>query len=252
MAEKTSFKYPLQYYDKILEYQTEFLKQHVQKMGFEGQEHVLEIGCRRGALSFCLGSQVSTLTAIDYDENNIRSCWKKKDYLDSDNIFFQIENWENISLDELEAEYEYVIASHLHDFSDIAKICKASKKGCFLLVPTDRTLHDVVYETLYEGLLNEKVALNDCIHVEEDYAQTFMKLYQYGIDPDIIILEDGIRGVFADLNSMYEEMSRLLPVQNEKKAEFMERLKAHSVEWDDSRVLLIKTKTALIRWKKEE
>ncbi len=247
-AQKEMWGHSAEMYDGMAKLEKEYTKNQVNQMTLDPNDTVVDIGCGPGRLAIPIAKKVKKVTAVDISEEMLNKCITNAQAEGVNNIVPLDLNWLEEGSEKKVGIHDIAVASRSVGFSDIVKLNNIARKYAFILCwANSPSLREIQLDFL-EGITKEKIP-PEANNRMFGYNITFNMLYDMGIEPNVVIVEDGFTRDYQTKEQAYKDLRFIGEIPPDKEAQFRKNVDKYlTAKPDEGFVLLRKTKTYVMWW----
>ncbi|MDD3363370.1 MAG: class I SAM-dependent methyltransferase [Syntrophomonas sp.] len=236
-------------YDFMAKLEKEHTQNQVSKMILDFNDTVVDIGCGPGRLTVPVAKRVKSVTAVDISTKMLDKCITNAKAEGLNNVVPLELNWMEKGAEKTVGMHDIAIASRSVGFSDIVKLNNIARKYVFVLSWANAPSLREIQLSFLEGITEDKVP-SGASNRMFGYNVIFNLLYDMGIEPNVVIVEDGFSREYETKEQAYEDLHSIGEIPKDKEMQFRSNIDKYLTEKPAGGFLLLrKTKTFVMWWK---
>ena len=235
-------------YDGYARLEEEFTRLQIDKIAFEPQFSLLDVGAGPGRISIPAAGKVDRVTALDASLPMLDRLRKNASESGISNIDCINLPWEDVQPGENVLQHDIVIASRTAGMRDLKKLNALAKRFVYVMSFIGPSLKDF-HDALMRGIDPEPKAANPRRVGMPHHVLAFNRLCDMGINPSVEYVRDGFSKWYACKSEAYEDFP-WLNVPRSKEQLFRQNLDQFLSEENSGYRLLRESKTVIIWWSK--
>lgn len=239
-------------YDGMARLEKKYTKNQIEQMKLGPDDTVLDIGCGPGRLTVPIARKVKSVTAVDISTEMIEKCMKNAESEGVHNIKPLQLNWFEDDAEKKAGKHDIVIASRSPGLSDLIKLNNIARKYVYLLCWANAPSLREIQLSFLEGITDIKTpeGANDRMF---GYNITFNMIYDLGLDPNVVIVEDGFERDYESKEQAYEDLRFVGDIQEKYEEQYRRNVDKYlTAKQDGGFKLLRKTKTFVMWWEPKQ
>ncbi|MDF2505394.1 class I SAM-dependent methyltransferase [Clostridium sp.] len=239
-------------YNGMAKLEEKYTEKQIDKMILSSEDTVVDIGCGPGRLTIPIAKKVKSVTAVDVSPQMLNKCKENAENANLKNITTMQLNWLEEENESKIGKHDIAIASRSVGFSDVIRLNNIAKKYVFILnFVSGPSLREIQLDFL-EGIVDipkPPMKKKNFDHRMFGYNISFNVLYDLGIDPNIIVLDDGFERDYSSREEAYEDLRFVGEIPEECEERYRRNVDKYLTEQEDgSFKLLRKTKSHVLWW----
>lgn len=239
-------------YDGMTKLETAFTRNQVDQFILDPNDSVADIGCGPGRLSVPIARKVKQVTAVDASPKMLEKCIENANREKISNITPKLLNWRSDDAWEKVGKHDVAIAARSVGLSDLGKINKIARKYVFLVNwAGGPNLREIQLDFL-AGITEEKKPKGRDNRMF-GYNILFNILYDLGVNPNVVIVDDGFTRHYPSRHAAYEDLRFVGDIPTKYEEKYRENVDRYLTEDENGAcTFLRKTKTFVMWWKPDE
>jgi SAM-dependent methyltransferase len=259
-APKMNWDHEADTYDGMAKLEKQFTLNQVNQMILSPDDSVVDIGCGPGRLSVPIAKRVKRVTSVDASQGMLAKCMENARTEGVTNITPINLDWLEKGAEQKVGIHDVAIASRSVGASDLLKISRIARKYVFLLGWANAPSLAEIYHDFLEGIpRNGKPHRGPPRRSDDPYARmfsynmTFNMVYDLGVNPNVVVVDDGFERDYATREQAYADLSFVGTIPPEFEEQYRSNVDRYVLPKPEGGFkLLRKTKTYVLWWRPEE
>jgi SAM-dependent methyltransferase len=251
-------------YNEMARLEKKYTLNQVQQMILSPGDTVADIGCGPGRLSVPVAKKVKHVTSVDISEFGLAKCMENARNEGVSNITPLQLDWREAGAEEKVGIHDIVIASRSVGTHDLLKISRIARKYVFLIgfansINLGGVLHEFLDDIPQNGRHQRELKMMRDRRLQGpdermfDYNITFNKVYDLGVNPSIVVVDDGFERDYRTREEAYADLHFAGEISPEYEEQFRKNVDRYLLPNQDGGVkFLRKIRSFVMWWRPEE
>ncbi|MFV0453038.1 MAG: class I SAM-dependent methyltransferase [Propioniciclava sp.] len=206
-------------YALVADLESDFTQLQIDTLPLRPQDTVLDIGAGPGRLSVPIAPRVRSVTALDPFASMRDQCRIRAASAGVESIVYSDLDWFDARVGENLARHDVVLCSRTVALADLAKVSTFATRLAAVIMWADAPSIPPLLDRLFRGTGSPAMSQGRGPDRGNSYIQVLNTAYELGYEPSALVVPDGFRAWFPDLDTACDRLRPLRPLPDGAAAE---------------------------------